>query len=112
MIIDISEKNTTYDLPDHRHRHLNSMENIPQPTTHVIDTVGMKVSDLKERMRVRYVPSHAKGDVYHKDCEDGTVSSWNSSNVFVKFDKQLARMGWSGTTAQSCYPKDLIPLIK
>lgn len=58
-------------------------------------------------MRVRYVPGHAKGDINHKDCEDGTVSSTNDKNVFVKFDKQVQKLGWSGTTSQSCSPTDL-----
>jgi hypothetical protein len=27
--------------------------------------------------------------------------------VFVKFDRQLEKFGWDGTTSQACDPKDL-----
>ncbi|HEY5865113.1 MAG TPA: hypothetical protein VI542_06105 [Candidatus Tectomicrobia bacterium] len=39
--------------------------------------------------------------------EPGTVSSTNDTYVFVKFDAQVVRMGWQGTTAQACHPGDL-----
>jgi hypothetical protein len=38
----------------------------------------------------------------------GTVSSVNSKYVFVRFDEQVARLGWDGATSQSCDPRDLI----
>lgn len=37
---------------------------------------------------VRYVPTHAAGDLEHKDCEDGVVSEtvcMARDKVFVKF---------------------------
>lgn len=34
---------------------------------------------------VVYVPMHAKGDVTHRDCESGTISSWNDRYVFVSY---------------------------
>jgi hypothetical protein len=40
----------------------------------------------------------------------GTVSSWNASGVFVKFDAQLQRFGWAGTTAQLCRAADLVEI--
>ena len=60
--------------------------------------------------RVRYVPGHAEGNEHHPDCEDGTVSSVNHRYVFVKFDKQLRKFGWDGTTSQSCQPGNLVKL--
>lgn len=60
--------------------------------------------------RVRYVPGHVHGDAGHADCEDGAVSSQNGHSVFVKFDKQVARIGWEGTTSQGCDPADLVKL--
>lgn len=60
--------------------------------------------------RVRYVPGHARGDASHVDCLDGAVSSQNGHSVFVKFDKLVARLGWEGTTSQSCDPADLVKL--
>lgn len=60
--------------------------------------------------RVMYIPLHAHGDQNHHDVETGTVSSVNAIVVFVKFDKQLAKFGWDGTTSQACDPRDLIPL--
>lgn len=67
----------------------------------------MTASDFIKGMRVCYVPLHAHGDLSHKDVESGTVSSNNGKNVFVKFDKQLAKFGWEGTTSQGCSPEDL-----
>lgn len=57
-------------------------------------------------MRVAYVPSHAEWD--KSAIEYGTVSSKNDAYVFVKFDKQVAKFGWEGTTSQSCKPSDLV----
>lgn len=34
---------------------------------------------------VTYIPNHANGDTSHKDCEFGTISSYNDTYVFVKF---------------------------
>lgn len=68
----------------------------------------MKLRDIKPQMRVIYIPAHAHGNVCHPDAERGTVSSTNSKYAFVKFDKQVQKLGWHGTTAQSCDPDDLI----
>jgi hypothetical protein len=68
----------------------------------------MNIEDIKPKMRVAYVPGHAHDDINHPDVEYGTVSSDNGKNVFVKFDKQLSRFGWGGTTSQSCHPGNLV----
>lgn len=70
----------------------------------------MTLTDIKPQMRVAYVPMHAHGDMKHKDVEHGTVSSKNHLYAFVKFDKQLSKFGWDGTTSQSCDPSDLVAL--
>lgn len=58
--------------------------------------------------RVIYIPGHARGDRTHKDCEWGTVSSiGRANNVFVRFDNQVSKFGWDGTTSQSCRVEDL-----
>ena len=54
-------------------------------------------------MRVAYVPMH---DPTAK--EYGTVSSVNSKYAFVRFDAQVAKLGWDGATSQSCQPDDLV----
>ena len=64
-------------------------------------------TNIRPGTRVAYIPNHANGDVNHPDVEWGHVSSSNKSNVFVKFDKQLDKFGWDGTTSQSCYPHTL-----
>ena len=58
--------------------------------------------------RVIYIPGHANGDRGHPDCERGTVSSANEHSVFVRFDAQVAKFGWDGTTAQGCHRQDLL----
>lgn len=70
----------------------------------------MKLIDCKPGQRVRYIPGHAHGDSSHLDCEDGAVSSTNHLYVFVRFDKTVDKLGWDGTTSQSCDPDDLIKL--
>jgi len=68
----------------------------------------MKSSDFVAQERVAYIPTHAHGDIGHKDVEYGRVSSTNEKFVFVRFDKTVARLGWEGTTSQSCRPEDLV----
>jgi hypothetical protein len=68
-----------------------------------MNTIDMFYPD----QRVRYIPGHASGDIRHQDCEDGTVSSVGAVSVFVKFDKQVTKLGFKGTTSQSCAPEDL-----
>lgn len=41
------------------------------------------------------------------DMEHGIVSSKNEKYIFVKFQKQIDKFGWDGTTSQSCNPSDL-----
>jgi hypothetical protein len=61
-------------------------------------------------VRVAYIPGHTHGEINRPDVEHGTVSSNNGKNVFVKFDKAVSRLGWEGTTSQSCSPEDLVLL--
>lgn len=68
----------------------------------------LELSEIKPRMRIAYVPAHAEWD--REAIEYGTVSSTNHKYVFVKFDKQLAKFGWDGTTSQACDPHDLVAL--
>ena len=68
----------------------------------------MNIESIRPGTRVAYVPLHAHQDINHPDVERGTVSSHNGKNVFVKFDKQVARFGWAGTASQSCDPDDLV----
>lgn len=70
----------------------------------------MTLEEIESGMRVAYVPLHAHGDLTNPSVEHGTVSSKNDKNVFVRFDKQVSRFGWEGTTSQSCYPDSLVKL--
>lgn len=56
---------------------------------------------MKSGDRVKYTPSHGG------EGEWGTVSSWNDHFVFVKYDKQVSKFGWDGTTSQSTKREDL-----
>jgi hypothetical protein len=60
---------------------------------------------------VRYIPGHAKGDMHHKDCEDGVVSSVSDDGtiVFVKYDNASCTMttGEEPYTAQATDYYDL-----
>lgn len=59
------------------------------------------IADFKPQQRVAYVT------MWNGEREFGTVSSVGAVSVFVRFDKQVARLGWEGTTSQSCDPRDL-----
>lgn len=45
-----------------------------------------KLDDFKKGMPVRYVPTHAAGDLEHEDCRKGVVSYVSARIVFVKYD--------------------------
>ena len=44
-----------------------------------------KISDFENGDEVTYCPSHAKGDLNHKDCENGYVSDKNDKIIFVRY---------------------------
>jgi hypothetical protein len=64
--------------------------------------------DFQKDDAVAYVPTHAHGDLKHKDVEHGVVSSHNGKFVFVKYFPALQRLGWDGCTSQSTNPSDLV----
>ena len=73
-----------------------------------MNTTRLTLSEIQPKMRVAYVPVPAQWD--KNAIEKGTVSSKNDECVFVKFDKQLLKFGWNGTTSQSCNPNDLVAI--
>ena len=58
-------------------------QNKRKETTMKIQGKTLEESDVGRR--VRYVPTHANGDLSHKDVEDGLITSWNEVNVFVDY---------------------------
>ena len=72
----------------------------------------MKSSDFKRGERVKYIPTHAKGNRHHPDCETGVVSSTNKFVVFVKYDNadQIMVTGDEPYTAAATSPEDLIKI--
>ncbi len=68
---------------------------------------------LRPGIRVRYVPSHAKGNTNHDDCEDGVISTVQSDDhVFVKYDFPEQKMvtGQEPYTSQRTRVVDIICL--
>lgn len=61
-------------------------------------------SNFKAGDKVRYVPNHAHGDIGHKDCEDGVVTSCNEKFVFVRYGN---RTGSQATSPDDLWSKDL-----
>jgi hypothetical protein len=55
------------------------------------------MKDFKMGTRVVYVPYHAHGDVKHKDCEHGIVTSINeeTKTIFVRFGSMVTSQGCS-----------------
>ena len=66
---------------------------------------------FKKGDRVRYIPSHARGNHSHEDHEDGVVSSEGTVDdfVFVKYDNKMCTMvtGDEPYTAQLTCIRDL-----
>jgi len=46
---------------------------------------GKTLDESDVGRNVRYVPTHANGDLSHSDIEDGRITSWNEVNVFVDY---------------------------
>ena len=42
---------------------------------------------------VNYVPTHARGNLNHPDCERGVITSFNDHAVFVKYGNQVTNKG-------------------
>ncbi len=63
----------------------------------------MKTSDFNQWDRVLYVPTHANGDVNHKDSQNGLVYDTNDKFVFVRY----VYNGLIGTGAVATNPEDL-----
>ncbi len=74
----------------------------------------METSDFKKGYAVRYIPTHAEGEVGHRDCQNGIVKSTNDRFVFVLYDNAMCIMttGDEPYTAQATNPRDLIILRK
>jgi hypothetical protein len=62
---------------------------------------GRELKDSDKGSKVTYIPTHAEGNAGHKDCEGGTISSWNDSCVFVNYYG-------TETKGQATYPEDLV----
>jgi hypothetical protein len=54
-----------------------------------------EASDATQDKRVAYMQ-------FGKSKETGVISSRNAKFVFVKFDTDLTRFGWKGTTPWAC----------
>ena len=50
-------------------------------------------------MMTFYVPTHAQGNLYHQDVEQGIVTRVTNQYVFVRFGGE--------TTSKACSPRDL-----
>ena len=69
---------------------------------------------IQEGERVKYIPTHAKGDTNHSDCEDGVVKSKNDKYVFVlywnksTYNRGRLIEGYWDTQAKATDPNDLV----
>lgn len=64
---------------------------------HFIEGVEVKTINIGDP--VTYIPNHANGDIKHKDCEIGRISSFTNETLWVKF---------RSATGESCDPKNLV----
>ena len=66
-----------------------------------------RTNDFKKGDTVVYIPTHANGDKYHKDCEHGFVTSTTDKTVFCKFywkDGSLRNKA----NSEGCNRRDLV----
>lgn len=61
----------------------------------------MDHNQITDDMLVYYVPAHAQGNLYHKDVEQGIVTSENDAYIFVRFG--------AATTSKACKAEQLSP---
>lgn len=70
--------------------------------------------EFKHGDHVLYIPTHAHGNINHKDCERGVVSSVSNDGktIFVKYDNKVCVMisGDEPYTAQATNSDDLIQM--
>lgn len=59
-----------------------------------------EINDFRVGDKVIYIPSHAKGDLTHKDCEKGIVTSLGEKFVFVRYEKQHPESNGKATDAR------------
>lgn len=59
---------------------------------------------LKPGMRVRYITDVAT------QSEAGTVTSWNTLLIFVRYDSTVHRQGFQQTTSAGTFSQDLVEI--
>lgn len=65
--------------------------------SHIIE--GRKVTQEDIGSPVTYIPTHAGGDASHPDAEQGHISSFTDTNLFVRY---------KGPNGASTRPQDLV----
>jgi len=60
---------------------------------------GREVTDEDIGSPVTYIPPHAQGDASHEAAEHGSISSYNDTYIFVRFN---------APNGQACKPDQLV----
>ena len=61
----------------------------------------MQIHEARKGLRVRYTLPGTRR------AEDGVISSWNATYIFVLFDATTTHLGEGQGTAQACSPSTL-----
>lgn len=48
---------------------------------------GRQLTEEHKGSKVTYIPSYANRNASHPACEEGTISSWNDTYVFVNYGR-------------------------
>ena len=67
----------------------------------------MNLSQAYQGARVAYTGAVPPGQPFTGNLQWGTISSRSDKCIFVRFDDQVAKLGWDGATSQACRPEDL-----
>jgi hypothetical protein len=59
-----------------------------------------KITNKDIGRKIKYIPYHAFGDINHKDCEEGTITSFNENYIFATFNR--------GVSSKACLKSNLI----
>lgn len=91
----------------HLYTHSNSTQNLVNTFDIESEVTVIPQERLKVGMRVAYTWQVTDNVTL---IEKGTVSSYNDTVIFVKYDEQVHKLGMAGATAQATYPCDLIEI--
>ena len=89
----------TCDTDEEWNTRVNKVKKELERRNSLLKIEGKEVTEEHVGNKVTHIPPHADGNVNHKDCRSGKISSFNNTYVFVRFHSP---------NGQACKPENLI----